>query len=163
MWVRSGPCRVRVRVRVVEFSSSPTMCADFVRVWSGPVRVGSVLWNLALSTVVERCVWSRRKLSHRCVVVRKWATQTRPDLTMHLTVGRTRLQHRVWNNIITPSSSSSHRVNASRPYRGPWASAQMGSADPPGKMHKKLKSENMQKEQFSMFMLYFESNQGRQA
>jgi len=40
----SGPCRVRVRVRVVEFSSSPTMCADFVRVGSGPcrVRVGSV-------------------------------------------------------------------------------------------------------------------------
>ena len=40
--VRSGPCRVRVRV--VEFSSSPTMCADFVRVGSGPcrVRVGSV-------------------------------------------------------------------------------------------------------------------------
>jgi len=38
----------------------------------------------------------------------------------------------------------------------------MGSADPPGKMDKKLKSENMQKEHFSMFMLYFESNQGRQ-
>ena len=39
---------------------------------------------------------------------------------------------------------------------------QMGSADPPGKIDEKLKSENMQKEQFSMFMLYFESNQGRQ-
>jgi len=38
----------------------------------------------------------------------------------------------------------------------------MGSADPPGKMDEKLKSENMQKEQFSMFRLYFESNQGRQ-
>jgi len=38
----------------------------------------------------------------------------------------------------------------------------MGSADPPGKMDEKLKSENMQKEQFSMFMLYFENNQGRQ-
>jgi len=38
----------------------------------------------------------------------------------------------------------------------------MGSADPPGKMNEKLKSENMQKEQFSMFMLYFESNRGRQ-
>jgi len=35
----------------------------------------------------------------------------------------------------------------------------MGSA---GKMDEKLKSENMQKEQFSTFMLYFESNQGRQ-
>ena len=35
----SGPCRVRVRVRVVEFSSSPTTCALSV---SGPVRVGSV-------------------------------------------------------------------------------------------------------------------------
>jgi len=34
----------------------------------------------------------------------------------------------------------------------------MGSGDPPGKMDEKLKSENMQKEQFSMFMLYFESN-----
>jgi len=29
-------------------------------------------------------------------------------------------------------------------------------------MGEKLKSENMQKEQFSMFMLYFESNHGRQ-
>jgi len=29
-------------------------------------------------------------------------------------------------------------------------------------MDEKLKSENTQKEQFSMFMLYFESNQGRQ-
>jgi len=29
-------------------------------------------------------------------------------------------------------------------------------------MDEKLKSENMQKEQFSMFMLYFESNPGRQ-
>jgi len=38
----------------------------------------------------------------------------------------------------------------------------MGSADPPGKMDEKLKSENMEKEQFSMFMLYFENNQGRQ-
>jgi len=37
----------------------------------------------------------------------------------------------------------------------------MGSADPLEKKGK-LKSENMQKEQFSMFMLYFESNQGRQ-
>jgi len=38
----------------------------------------------------------------------------------------------------------------------------MGSADPLEKKDKKLKSENMQKEQFSMFMLYSESNQGRQ-
>jgi len=29
-------------------------------------------------------------------------------------------------------------------------------------MDEKLKSENMQKEQFSMFMSYFESKQGRQ-
>jgi len=29
-------------------------------------------------------------------------------------------------------------------------------------MDEKLKSDNMQKQQFSMFMLYFESNQGRQ-
>jgi len=36
----------------------------------------------------------------------------------------------------------------------------MGSADPPGKMDEKLKSENMQKR--AMFMLYFESNEGRQ-
>ena len=39
----------------------------------------------------------------------------------------------------------------------------MGSADLPGKMDEKLKSENMQKEQFAMFKLYFESNQGMQA
>jgi len=29
-------------------------------------------------------------------------------------------------------------------------------------MDEKLKSKNMQKKQFSVFMLYFESNQGRQ-
>jgi len=29
-------------------------------------------------------------------------------------------------------------------------------------MDKNLKNENMQKEQFSIFMLYFESNQGMQ-
>ena len=39
---------------------------------------------------------------------------------------------------------------------------QMGSADPGEKMDEKLKSENMQNEQFSMFMLYYESNQDRQ-
>jgi len=40
---------------------------------------------------------------------------------------------------------------------------QMGSADPPGKMDEKLNSENTQKRAvFYMFMLYFESNQGRQ-
>ena len=33
---------------------------------------------------------------------------------------------------------------------------QMGSADLPGKMDEKLKSENTQKEQFLMLMLYFE-------
>jgi len=34
---------------------------------------------------------------------------------------------------------------------------------PPEKLDEKLKSENMQKEQqFSTFMLYFESNRGRQ-
>jgi len=38
----------------------------------------------------------------------------------------------------------------------------MGSVDPPGKMDEKLKSDDMQKQQFSMFMLYFESNLGRQ-
>jgi len=37
----------------------------------------------------------------------------------------------------------------------------LGQLTPPlGKMDEK--SDNMQKEQFSMFMLYFESNQGRQ-
>jgi len=42
-------------------------------------------------------------------------------------------------------------------HRGKW-----GQLTRLEKMDKKLKSENMQKEQFSMFMLYFESNQGRQ-
>jgi len=37
----------------------------------------------------------------------------------------------------------------------------MGSADPRGKIDENLKSENVQKDQFSMFMLYFESNQGK--
>jgi len=39
----------------------------------------------------------------------------------------------------------------------------MGSDEPTGKKEENLKSENMQKGQFSMFILYFESNQGRQA
>jgi len=46
-----------------------------------------------------------------------------------------------------------------------WASAhrgKWGQLTPPGKMDEKLKSQKMQKEQFSVFMLYFESNQGRQ-
>ena len=46
-----------------------------------------------------------------------------------------------------------------------WASAHRGKwsqLTPTLKMDEKLKSENMQKEQFSMFMLYFESNQGKQ-
>jgi len=40
----------------------------------------------------------------------------------------------------------------------------MGSAKPPGtkKMDEKLKSENIQKDHFSMFVLYFVSNQGGQ-
>jgi len=38
----------------------------------------------------------------------------------------------------------------------------MRSADPPEKWMKNKKSKHMQKEQFSMFMLYFESNQDRQ-
>jgi len=47
----------------------------------------------------------------------------------------------------------------------PWASAhrgKLGQVTPPRKMDEKLKSENTQKEQFSMFILYFESNRGRQ-
>ena len=45
-----------------------------------------------------------------------------------------------------------------------WASAHRGKWRrlTPWKMDEKLKSENMQKTQFSTFMLYFESNQGRQ-
>jgi len=39
----------------------------------------------------------------------------------------------------------------------------MGSDGSPGKMDEKLKSEDTQKEQFSMFTLYFDSNQGKQA
>ena len=45
-----------------------------------------------------------------------------------------------------------------------WASAHRGKWGQltPWKMDEKSKSENMQKEQFSMFMFYFESNLGRQ-
>jgi len=39
---------------------------------------------------------------------------------------------------------------------------QMGSADPLKKWMKNTKAKTCKKEQFSMFMLYFESNQGRQ-
>jgi len=39
----------------------------------------------------------------------------------------------------------------------------MGSADPPGKIDEKIKkAKTCKKDQFAMFMLYFESNQGRQ-
>jgi len=38
----------------------------------------------------------------------------------------------------------------------------MGSADPLEKWMKNYKDGNVQKEQLSMFMLYFESNEGRQ-
>ena len=47
----------------------------------------------------------------------------------------------------------------------PWLCPHTGANGvswPPGKMDEKLKSENMQKEKFSMFMLYFDSNHGRQ-
>ena len=54
------------------------------------------------------------------------------------------------------------RVEPIRIPMGVRTYGQMGSAEHPGKMDEKLKSENMQKEQFPMFMLYFESNQGRQ-
>jgi len=40
---------------------------------------------------------------------------------------------------------------------------QIGSADPPVKMDEKIKKRKYAKKlQFSVFMLYFESNQGRQ-
>jgi len=40
---------------------------------------------------------------------------------------------------------------------------QMWPADPPGKTDEKIKKrKHAKKEQFSMFMLYLESNQGRQ-
>ena len=39
---------------------------------------------------------------------------------------------------------------------------QRQSTEGTGKINEKLKSENMQKSSFSMFTLYFESNQGRQ-
>jgi len=38
----------------------------------------------------------------------------------------------------------------------------MGSADPPGKINEKLKSENMQKRAVFYVYVIFESNQGRQ-
>jgi len=55
---------------------------------------------------------------------------------------------------LIPAWASAHRGKCGQ------LTGQMGSADPPGKMDEQLKSENMQKK--SMFMLYFESNQGRQ-
>jgi len=44
----------------------------------------------------------------------------------------------------------------------PHIGANGGQLTPHRKMDEKVTSENMQKEQFSMLMLYFESNQGRQ-
>jgi len=43
-------------------------------------------------------------------------------------------------------------------HRGKWGQL----TPPPGKMDKKLKSKTCKKERFSMFILYIESNQGRQ-
>jgi len=57
-----------------------------------------------------------------------------------------------------PDPASVHMLPWESAHRGKW-----GQLTPQWKMYEKLKSENMQKkEQFSMFMLYFESNHGRQ-
>jgi len=55
-----GLCPCRVRVRLVEFSSSPTMCADFVCVGSGPcrVRVVEFSFNLTLPVCLPDGLWS---------------------------------------------------------------------------------------------------------
>jgi len=62
---------------------------------------------------------------------------------------------------INGAPSLKTKLNRSKP----WASAhrdKWGQLTPPWKMDEKLKSENRQKEQFSVFVLYFESNQDRQ-
>ena len=60
-----------------------------------------------------------------------------------------RFQFKAWFGILQSSVYGRPHIGAN------------GVSGPPWKMDEKLKSENMQKEQFSMIMLYFESNQGR--
>jgi len=57
-----------------------------------------------------------------------------------------------------------YTIAAAGQYITTWESAHMGKWGhlTPWKMDEKLKSVNMQKEQFSVFLLYFDSNQGRQ-
>ena len=65
----------------------------------------------------------------------------------------------VFNN----SPATYFRKIAHKPQHGrPHIGANGVSWPSLAKMDEKLKSENMQKEQFAMFMLYFESNHGRQ-
>jgi len=64
-----------------------------------------------------------------------------------------------------PAFAAELRATTARMPAVTWASAHRGKWGQltPWKMDEKFKSENMQKkEQFSMFVLYFESNQGRQ-
>jgi len=70
-----------------------------------------------------------------------------------------------WNLWPNPTRSKRPNQTQSNGWTQPHGRPHMGANGvswPPGKMAEKLKSENMQKEQFSTFMLYFESNQGRQ-
>jgi len=87
-----------------------------------------------------------------CLSVRVFQRRT-SKLGETLTVARTFFG----DSVIFTRLSLSHHVFSWASAHGKW-----GQLTPPGKMDEKLKSENMQKKQFSMFMLYFESNQGRQ-
>jgi len=65
---------------------------------------------------------------------------------------------------MTSDFGFTHSLTDVTTHTAAWASAHRGKWGQltPWKMDEKLKSENIQKEQFSMFMLYFESNQGTQ-
>jgi len=63
------------------------------------------------------------------------------------------------------TDKQTNRQTCSSQHAAPaWPSThgQIGSADPLEKWMKNQKAKTCKKEQFSMFMLYFESNQGRQ-
>jgi len=70
---------------------------------------------------------------------------------------------RIWSfSFSRPSLQRAHHPHR-REHGRPHIAGKWGQLIPPRKMDEKLKSENMQKkQQFSIFMLYFESNQGRQ-
>jgi len=111
-----------------------------------------------------------RKLDRFYCIVLRWRhaaaeTQSRTQLRApiewyHKCVSeleRLNDDHRASTNFTVQYSKTNVEPGHGRPHIGA-----NGVSWPPGKMDEKIKSENIQKGQFSIFMLYSESKQGRQ-